>query len=335
METPPPRTARRKTKQHAGEEDSAEPLIDTTQALTLRSKRTERRLKKVKKKEPSVSGSGTPFLDLPYELLVPILSQLRPSDLFVLSQVCKPLRNFIQHEGARLSETIISRRYACLAKCFLLPVPLQALCPNQRTALIQRNAATCGHTQPQNIPQHDRNLVCSCLSCALRWNCLCLVVDFAYWQDNLDKGQPIPMVARGSNCVPWNTRLLARNAAMVTKCLASPLWYARVLEAHLDSTIRSILRHSQNKGNRRSRFRMTTADVAAGTDEFLERSGPPSAYVPYHRDNYYLLEAFLPNRSWIKEKQGWIYLRAEQHDKDLDIIVRFYTPLPLSTQEGI
>lgn len=73
----------------------------------------------------------------------------------------------------------------------------------------------------------------------MHWDNLCAVVDFAYWQDNLDKREQIPTVHRGAD-PSWHRELVARNAKVVVKSLTRPLWYARILEAHLESTTRSV-----------------------------------------------------------------------------------------------
>ena len=66
---------------------------------------------------------------------------------------------------------------------------------------------------------------------------------------------------------------------------------------------------------------MTEDDVHSGTDAFLDRSGPPSLDFPYHRDNYYLLETFVPNRSWSQDMSKWLYVPAEQHDRDIEFVI--------------
>lgn len=156
----------------------------------------------------------------------------------------------------------------------------------------------------------------------LRWNALCTVVDFAYWQPNLDKGEPIPMIPRGAN-PSWNQDITAANAAVVTKSLHDPLWYARILELHLDSMVRSIRRHAANKGNQRRRFLMTKVDEESGTDAFLQREGPSTMDVPFHRDAYYMLEFYMPGRSWSKDRGMWLYVPASQHNTDLEIVLRY------------
>lgn len=68
---------------------------------------------------------------------------------------------------------------------------------------------------------------------------------------------------------------------------------------------------------------MTNDDVAKGTDAFLERSGPPSLDFPFHRDNYYMLEAYLPNRGRNGEEMRWLYVPESQHDMDVQFVVRW------------
>lgn len=65
---------------------------------------------------------------------------------------------------------------------------------------------------------------------------------------------------------------------------------------------------------------MTPENAAAETDEFLKRSGPPSLDFPFHRDNYYMLEAYLPNRGWNSEAGEWRYMPTTQHDRDVEFV---------------
>ncbi|KAI0475065.1 hypothetical protein GGR56DRAFT_694490 [Xylariaceae sp. FL0804] len=316
-------------------------LEDKTESLALRSKRTERALKKQTRRAEKGGGPPEPLLlHLPYELIFEILIRLRPSDLFAVQRACKPLRRCVLAEEARLAAAVVGARYACLAECYRLPVPAAALDAGVRAMLADpaRQAARLGllhdgkanssssyysSSHYQHVPPADPAEVCTCLTCQLRWTALGVAVDFAHWQGHLDRGEAIPMVPRG-RAPQWNRDLLAAHAAVLRRALRSPLWHARLLEAHLDSTTRSIRRHAANKGNRRRRFRMTRDDVESGTDRFLERSGPPSHDFPYHRDNYYLLEAYLPNRGWNGEASRWVYLPANQHDRDLDFVVRAF-----------
>ncbi|KAG0651791.1 hypothetical protein D0Z07_1965 [Hyphodiscus hymeniophilus] len=171
-------------------EDDEEPLVDTTKALPLRSKRTERRQKKRHQKEAASKQLAT-LWDLPLELLLDVLTLLRPSDIFKLSRVNHTLRDFIAREEHEIVRKIISQRYAVLAKCFRIPVLLKKVDEDAHPALL---------------------------------------------------------------------------------------------------------------------------------DLFLERSGPPSMDFPFHRDNYYMLEAYLPNRGWNAEVAEWRYMPASQHDTDIQFV---------------
>lgn len=269
------------------------------------------------------------LLDLPFDISILVLSYLRPSDIFRLSRTCRSLHAFLVEEHpARVTRSIVQWRYKCLEKCMPLPVLVSDIQDVYRDALLDQERLK-GHDirrRPyyQHIKPPKPDVVCTCLTCVLRWNVLCLAVDFAHWQDNLDANEPLPMIPRGRQ-PEWNIKLLDAHAAVVEKAVlnsasgsSSVLWHAVILEAHLDSIVRSVRRHSANKFNKRARFCMTTHDAASGTDEFLQRSGPPSLDFPFHRDNYYMLEAYLPNRSWFSEEGRWGYMPAEQHDKDVE-----------------
>lgn len=296
--------------------------------LKVFSKKSERQrkkqLKRGEKRETSLN-----ILDLPFDVLIQIVCYLRPSSVFRLSRTCQPLRFFLLEEHAGLvARSIIQWRYSCLEKCIRLPV-LVANVDDVYRDVLQDQERLKGHDiRPRPYYQHvkppDPDLVCTCLTCMLRWNVLGLVVDFAHWNDKLDANEPLPMIPRGRQ-PEWNTKLLESHATVISKALfpsaggeASQLWYAVILEAHMDSTVRAIRRHSANKFNKRKRFLMTPQDVASGTDEFLQRKGPPSLDFPFHRDNYYMLEAYLPNRSWFSDDSRWGYMPAEQHDKDIE-----------------
>ncbi|XXH01248.1 hypothetical protein Hte_007602 [Hypoxylon texense] len=312
-------------KLDASDEEELGELEDKTESLTLRSKRTERARKRQEKKAKKPSREPRDLLALPYELVLEIFSLLRPSDVFNLARVSRTYHGFIAQEERRISRDIMTWRYVCLEKCFRLPVLMQNIDPSIRDYVQspERQELLIIHKKPyQHVQAPDPAEVCTCLTCLLRWSSLCLIVDFAHWQRNLDVGEPIPMIARGKH-PEWNQTLISSSAAIVRKALHSPLWHARLLEAHLDSTTRSIRRHAANKGNKRRRFRMSKEEMESGSDLFLERSGPPSFDFPFHRDNYYMLEAYLPNRGWNADRESWMYVPAEQHDIDLQYIVKW------------
>ncbi|KAI0121959.1 hypothetical protein F4814DRAFT_195039 [Daldinia grandis] len=313
----------RKVDESEGEELGE--LEDKTETLTLRSKRTERALKRQAKKIKRPSRNSRDLLSLPYELVLDILALLRPSDIFNLQRVNQTFHQFIAQEEYWISRAITCWRYVCLEKCFRLPVLMENIDPSIH-AIIQspeRQELLIIHKKPyQHVKSPNPEEICTCLTCLLRWSALCLIVDFAHWQQNLDGGEPIPMIPRGKHPT-WNQSLIESNAAIVHNALRSPLWHARLLEAHLDSTAGSISRHAANKGNKRRRFRMSKEDMESGSDLFLEKSGPPSFDFPFHRDNYYMLEAYLPNRGWSAENNRWMYVPAEQHDIDIQYIVNW------------
>jgi hypothetical protein len=78
---------------------------------------------------------------------------------------------------------------------------------------------------------------------------------------------------------------------------------------------------------------MTTEDELAETDLFLDRSGPPTVDFPFHRDNYYMLEAYLPNRAWNGEDQRWMYMPADQHDRDIAYLLKWTLETELKHQQ--
>lgn len=304
---------------------SAAPADDSTQLLPSHSKRTERRRRKLEKQAEATTISNLDlrgFLDLPYELSVEILSLLRPSDLFALSRVSRELRAFILTEQDSIGRRVIGLRYSILARCLLRPVLLQDIDSSIHPMLRAQPPRSIAY---QNIPRPDSSLTCPCLTCLVRWDILCAVVDFAHWQDHLDKREPLPTIPRGTS-PSWNQELVARNAGTVIKSLTSPLWYARVLEAHLETTIRSVRRHGENKADRRPHFQMTDEDARVGTDAFLARKGPPTLEYVFSRDSFYMLEVFLPGRSWIAQDQKWVYVSAsigqKWHEMDLETVVR-------------
>lgn len=309
-------------------EDDLEPKEDMTQSLPVHSKRWQRLNKKLAKKSLKASTAAPPLglFDLPYELLMPILCLLQPSDIVTLLRVNKPIRHFILSQESAIAREIIQLRYGSLSKCFLRPVLMRDVDPAYHQGLQSPDRPEAPFKAHRRVFHHiqapDPSVICTCLTCVQRWNSLCIIVDFAYWQPHLDNGIPLPIVPRGG-APEWNQILLRRNTEIVLRALHSDLFYARILQQHLASTMGSIRRHSQNRGNRRSRFRMTDEDVQRGTADFLERSGPPTVDFPHNRDNYYMLEAFLPNRSWITERNVWVYLPEDQHDKDLEIAVKW------------
>ncbi|KAJ4346293.1 hypothetical protein N0V95_005503 [Ascochyta clinopodiicola] len=305
------------------DDDDEAPLEDKTAALALKSKRTERmqrrRVEREKKREALVSLSK-----LPTELLLASLVHVSPRDVFSFSLTTRRFHALVAAHSHVLGTAIIASRYALLAQCFPTPKLLRDVPAAVQPLLTDpsRQTQLSIHRRPYpHIEPPDAHQLCTCLTCILTWNNLGLVLDFAHWQPNLDRGVPIPILPRG-HTTEWNSELLARNARMARKAVDDSLWHARILELHLDSTVRSIRRHAKNKGNKRTHIDMTDQDAAAATDAFLSKHGPPSLEFPYQRDEYYMLEAYLPNRWWKKTDARWLYIIAGQHDRDLELVQR-------------
>jgi hypothetical protein len=171
-----------------------EPLVDTTEKMTLRSKRTERLQKKMQKRDQKrIHSEIHSFLDLPSELLMEILTYLRPSDLLSLTRVSRSAKAYIEANESIIVEQVVQTRYPILAKCFPLPVLLEnvdkafhpaLLAPRHQQRLVIHKAPYL-HICPSD-PRH----ICSCMACVLAWNNLCLILDLAHWQKNLDEREP-------------------------------------------------------------------------------------------------------------------------------------------------
>lgn len=144
-----------------------EPLVDTTVAIPLKSKRTQRKQKKLQKKEKASKERAT-LLDLPSELFVDVLIRVMPRDVFTLSQVSKDLRDFILSQEATVGREIINLRYRALAKCFPLPILLENVDPAVQPAMMSeaRQMTVSIHKKPyQHIKPPDAHVICTCLVC--------------------------------------------------------------------------------------------------------------------------------------------------------------------------
>lgn len=325
--------------------DDEEPLEDKTAALPLRNKKTERMKRKnatrQQKRDAVVNLSR-----LPTELLLECLKYLRPRDVFNFGFVNRRFYGLVEANARVIGDAIIARRYNILVRCLPTPRLLSDVEPAVQALLIDpgRQKQLSIHNRPyQHIQSPDPHQLCTCLTCILTWNNLGLVLDFSHWQDHLDSGTPIPMIARGQS-PEWNRELVARHGRIARKAVENPLWHAAILALHLDSTVRAIRRHSKNRGNKRVHVDMTEAEAVAETDAFLSKHGPPSLEFPYQRDEYYMLyvmsaspiygaffhvltvvisEAYLPNRWWRKAEGYWFYTIAGQHERDLELVQRF------------
>ncbi|KAF2683298.1 hypothetical protein K458DRAFT_305560 [Lentithecium fluviatile CBS 122367] len=310
--------------------DDEEPLEDKTAALQLHSKRLERQQEKKSKRDGKLDAV-LKLTKLPTELLLECLKLLQPGDVLNFSLVNRRFRSLVHANADVIGDSIIKQRYTLLAQCFPLPRLLAHQEPYAQALLLNDGwQSRLGlHTKPyQHVQSPNERLVCTCLTCVMTWNNLCVALDFAHWQGHLDTGEPIPMIPRG-HAPAWNRELVTRSASIATAALRNSLWHARILEMHLDSTVRSIRRQAKNKGNKRTHVDMTEEDAALGTDAFLTKPGPPSLEFPYHRDNYYMLEAYLPNRFWKREQERWLYTIAGQHERDVEYLVkRFFNREP-------
>ena len=309
---------------HTSNSDGEEPLEDKTAILSLKSKRTERmqRRKVVRDQKKNAIVNVT---KLPTELILESLTYLSPQDVFNFSYTNRRFYALVNAYSQVIGDAIIQRRYSILVQCFPTPKLLHDIEPSIQEILINpsRQTQLSIHKSPyQHIQPPDAHQLCTCLACILAWNNLSLLLDFAHWQSNLNKGVPIPIIPRGQTS-EWNNELVARNARITRKAVDDSLWHARIIEMHLDSTIHSIRRHTKNKGNKRAHVSMTEEDAAVATDAFLSKHGPPSLEFPYQRDEYYMLEAYLPNRWWKKAEARWVYITAGQHERDLELVQRF------------
>lgn len=273
-----------------GSSEDEEPLEDKTAALQLRSKRTERQQKKQSKRDRKRDAIVN-LTKLPTELILECLKLLPPGDVLNFGAVNRRFRSLVARNANVIGDSIIKQRYPILTQCFALPKLLTEVDPAMREFLVDegRQRLLAIHHKPyQHVRPLDLHRVCSCISCFMLFNNLNLALDFAYWQDNLDTGKPLPIIPRGKT-PDWNEELVQRNARVVYAALHNSLWHARILELHLNSTVRSIKRHAKNKGNQRKHVEMTDEEASMGTDAFLAKPGPLSLEFPFHRDEYYML----------------------------------------------
>lgn len=326
-------TGSRKAEKTTKLVDEDGPLVDTTAALILRSKKTERAQRRMRKKQKKAAERPAilALLDLPPELLQEVFSYLRPSDIFQLLLVSHDVHDFVRDHESAICRDIIKRRYWVLSRCFPLPVAFENVDSSAHASLLseKRQDMLQIHKKPyQHVKGVDPLKICTCVSCVFAWNNLCLILDLSHWQKNLNEREPIPMIARGSS-PEWNKSLLDTNAAAVQKAMTSRLCYARTLEKHLRTTVETISRTLKGKKTVHPRrvYYFTPPEAAKETDEFLEREGPHSYEFLWHRDNYYNLETYVPNRKWSKEKEKWVYYAEGLHERDLQWVIERFTPI--------
>lgn len=164
----------RKARRAAFLNDDDEPLVDTTAALKLKSKKTERMQKRLQKPKKVKRKPETPsLLGLPAELLQEILQYLPISDIVRLNRTSKPLQSFINKNERSIARSIIHIRYPLLAKCFPLPIPFGSVDDSFHAALLskERQDMLNIHKHPyQHIPILDPLEICTCMTCVLAWN---------------------------------------------------------------------------------------------------------------------------------------------------------------------
>lgn len=337
-----PKLPRRRHKKLTREEAET-PLIDDTAALTLHSKKTERRQKRLTRKAHQGSGESS-LLDLPTELLIEVFSYLQVSDVFRISRACRTLQSIVLDNESVIVKQIILRRYWILWRCFPCPIRFDAVPSDYHSGLLSEKRQDLLNIHRKSYHQHvemvDPTKVCTCMTCVFAWNNLCLLVDLHHWQKNLDSREPIPMIPRGT-MPEWNTELLTKNADIVRRAMEKPftLYYAAILEKHLSTITRTILRSSRSRKTgtvaKPRLYNMTDWDVNASSDAFLARKGPPSYDFPFHRDVYYSLEAYLPNRKFDNGTWHYYALPPVQHEKDLEWVkMTFYSALSSSQRQA-
>jgi hypothetical protein len=323
-------------------DDFEKPLIDTTAKLTLRSKKTERlqrksqrRSKKSTLSDASSPGSNdsktTTILDLPPELLSQILLNLLPTDLLNLQLVSRSLRSFLTLHSASFTRTLLSTRYAHLSRSFWLPFPLSDETISPRAAHILRHPAyqekLIIHKAPytQHIPPPNPAEICSCVSCLLAWNNLCMILDYTFFaRTRLHRREPLPVIGRGQR-PEWNERLLDTHREVVRRVVLGRrygregLMYAAVLQRYFEVVAVALTRKVKVKRSEDAKvetrpaltpwkaFGITDEEVRGGTDVFLGREGPASFEFPFSRDVYYSLDAYVPARKWSKGEGRWMY----------------------------
>lgn len=325
--------------------DDDEPLVDTTEALLLKSKKTERLQKRQQKKlkKTTVQSDTKSFLELPHELLHEVLSYLLPSDIIQLQRLNKATAAFIEDNENVIARDIIRRRYWVLARSLPLPVPLeQVSLPAQASLQSQKWQDRLQiHKKPyQHVRPTDPKKFCSCMTCVIAWNTLCVVLDLAHFQRNFNNREPLPIIPRGTD-PKWNSDLICANAEIVERAVYSPIIYARILQMHLATTIGTINRQYRvgkktSAPNPKKLYHLVSSDVERETDEFLERSGPPTLDFPFHRDRYHYLEAYVPNRGWSKLQGRWMYQFASPrkvHENDLEWTMKYFKPDPMPSED--
>lgn len=274
--------------------------------------------------KPNPTDRKTSILDLPFDVLLDIFLWLRPSEIRTISHGSLALEEYLSRYDYYLAKRIIAERYNILSKCFPLPISVTEL--DSRTKELLGHPEILHRSQTQHpilgyLEPGDLSKICSCKSCKLAWDNLCLVVDLAHFQGHLHYGVPIPKLGPAGD--KNNTKLMKSVALQVEEAVRSPMAYAAILELQLFSIVSTITRTHMSAPDRkrynnlpgfRPRMRplylrrpygLTDEEVALNTDHFLRRQYKEAQPFPKKRDDYYGLEPYLPNRSWIEE--DWAY----------------------------
>jgi hypothetical protein len=129
-----------------------------------------------------------------------------------------------------------------------------------------------------------------CGICTDRRTNLNIVLDLHWWQDVLDsidqydKQFFMQLSGLSFGTTQAYRTLLAIHAATVTRAVRSPLTYAAILEKHLDTTVRTILRRYRQDLNPHHAtcpsardYSLADDEIPCETDAFLERRGTQSS----------------------------------------------------------
>ena len=119
-----------------------------------------------------------------------------------------------------------------------------------------------------------------------------------------------------------------------------PIFYTLILQNHLETTVRTLLRtlRGQKTVHPKRVFHLSRPEAEAGieTDSFLERNGPECFEFPFHRDNYYNLNAYVPNRKWSTSEGRWKYFDAGvMHERDLTWVRERFVSEPDKLEQGV
>lgn len=251
------------------------------------------------------------LIDFPCEILVETLIHLCPSDVFALARTSRHLHDTIMAHRVQkaLVRGIMETRYPTLAKCFALPVLLSDVDETVRAYFQSEEGRAATEDialKKPDTPTPDRDLICSCSACQLRWIELYQSADFSYgvkWSRRLGDGQ---------------TRV-DTGTAVVRKALYHPLWFASIIEQFLAAIIPAA---QQDTAPVRAMLRCALTGLAFGrleTDWFMREIDRIRLNEPYasRLAITWDLCSEVPGRYWDFEREEWVYRRTDQHDQDI------------------